>query len=148
MLSGGGSYRRSVITGPRQIAFEEVAIPLPGPSQVLVKVAAAAAHTPTGFTWTQANPDPAPPIRLLASMAYSPDAGASILFGTYRAAKMSGWIKPSERQKSAAEKRQKMEHYFYHCERNPEAFMRLKVENLQRETIEENIAEAREIEKQ
>ena len=36
MLNGAGSYRRSVITGPRQIAFEEVAIPLPGPGQVLV----------------------------------------------------------------------------------------------------------------
>ena len=75
-------------------------------------------------------------------------AGASILAGLFKAAKTFGWVKPSEREKRAAEKRQKMEHYFYHCERNPEAFMRLKVENLQRETIEENIAEAREIEKQ
>ena len=45
MLSARGLYRRSVITGPRQIAFEEVAIPQPGPSQVLVKVAAAALCT-------------------------------------------------------------------------------------------------------
>jgi hypothetical protein len=75
-------------------------------------------------------------------------AGASILVGMYRAAKMFGWIKPSERQKSAAEKRQKMEHYFYHCERNPEGFMRLKIENFERETIKENIAEARAIQKQ
>lgn len=45
MLTGAGSYRRSVITGPRQIAFEEVAIPSPGPGQVLVKVAAAAVCT-------------------------------------------------------------------------------------------------------
>jgi L-iditol 2-dehydrogenase len=45
VLNGAGFYRRSVITGPRQIAFEEVAIPLPGPGQVLVKVAAAAVCT-------------------------------------------------------------------------------------------------------
>ena len=45
MLSGAGWYRRSVITGPRQIAFEEVAIPRPGPGQVLLRVAAAALCT-------------------------------------------------------------------------------------------------------
>jgi threonine dehydrogenase-like Zn-dependent dehydrogenase len=45
VLNGAGTYRRSVITGPRQIAFEEVAIPTPGPGQVLVKVAAAAVCT-------------------------------------------------------------------------------------------------------
>ena len=45
MLNGAGTYRRSVITGPRQIAFEEVAIPTPGPGQVLVKIAAAAVCT-------------------------------------------------------------------------------------------------------
>ena len=47
-----------------------------------------------------------------------------------------------------AEKRQKMEHYFYHCERNPEGFMRLKVENFERETMEENIAESHAIQDQ
>ena len=45
MLNGRDTYRRSVITGPRQIAFEEVAIPAPGPGQVLVRVAAAAVCT-------------------------------------------------------------------------------------------------------
>ena len=39
------TYCRSVITGPRQIEFEEVAIPEPGPGQVLVKIAAAAVCT-------------------------------------------------------------------------------------------------------
>lgn len=40
-----GTYRRAVITGPRQIAFDEVPIPVPGPGQVLVRVAAAALCT-------------------------------------------------------------------------------------------------------
>ena len=38
-------YRRSVIVGPRQIQFEDVALPEPGPHQVLVRVAAAALCT-------------------------------------------------------------------------------------------------------
>jgi threonine dehydrogenase-like Zn-dependent dehydrogenase len=45
VLDGQARYRRSVITGPRQIAFEEVALPAPGPRQVLVKVTAAAVCT-------------------------------------------------------------------------------------------------------
>ena len=44
-MSQPSTYRRSVITGPRQIEFEEVALPEPGPRQVLVKVAAAALCT-------------------------------------------------------------------------------------------------------
>ncbi|PYL74516.1 MAG: hypothetical protein DMF26_10705 [Verrucomicrobia bacterium] len=75
-------------------------------------------------------------------------AGVSILVGLYKTAKTFSWIKPSERQKRVAEKRQKMEHYFYHCERNPEGFMRLKVENFERETMEENIAESHAIQDQ
>jgi L-iditol 2-dehydrogenase len=39
------SYCRSVITGPKQIAFEEVPIPEPGPRQVLVRITAAALCT-------------------------------------------------------------------------------------------------------
>src|SRR5436190_7167154 len=39
------TYRRSVIVGPRQIEFEDVALPEPGPHQVLVRVAAAALCT-------------------------------------------------------------------------------------------------------
>ena len=36
------------------------------------------------------------------------------------------WI-PEHKEK--AEKKRKMDHYYYHCERNPEGFMRLKFEN-------------------
>src|SRR5690349_19341715 len=39
------TYCRAVITGPRQIAFQEVELPEPGPSQVLVRVEAAALCT-------------------------------------------------------------------------------------------------------
>ncbi len=39
------TYRRSVIVGPRQVEFEDVSIPEPGPRQVLVRVAAAALCT-------------------------------------------------------------------------------------------------------
>jgi threonine dehydrogenase-like Zn-dependent dehydrogenase len=42
---GPSVYRRSVIVGPRQIEFEDVAIPEPGQHQVLVRVAAAALCT-------------------------------------------------------------------------------------------------------
>src|SRR5689334_25294148 len=40
-----GTYQRAVITGPRQIVFQDVPIPTPGPGQVLVRVAAAALCT-------------------------------------------------------------------------------------------------------
>ncbi len=43
--ASAGTYRRSVITAPSQIEFEDVAIPQPGPRQVLVRVAAAALCT-------------------------------------------------------------------------------------------------------
>jgi threonine dehydrogenase-like Zn-dependent dehydrogenase len=45
VLNRPATYRRSVLTGPRQIAFEDVAVPVPGPRQVLVKVTAAAVCT-------------------------------------------------------------------------------------------------------
>jgi hypothetical protein len=66
----------------------------------------------------------------------------SILFGIYKAAKALGWIKPSEGEKRKTEKRSKMEHYYYHCERNPEGFNRLKMENFEREAVEQTRAEA------
>jgi len=42
---GASTYRRSVIVGPQLVEFEDVAIPEPGPRQVLVRVAAAALCT-------------------------------------------------------------------------------------------------------
>ena len=69
----------------------------------------------------------------------------SILFGIYKVAKALGWIKPSEQEKRKAEKQSKMEHYYYHCERNPEAFNRLKIDNFEREAVEQTQAEAKAI---
>ena len=45
ILAPSTTYRRSVITAPRQIDFEEVPVPEPGPRQVLVKMTAAALCT-------------------------------------------------------------------------------------------------------
>jgi L-iditol 2-dehydrogenase len=43
--NGQATYRRSVITAPRRIEFQDVVIPEPGPKQVLVRVGAAALCT-------------------------------------------------------------------------------------------------------
>src|SRR5205823_10775451 len=66
----------------------------------------------------------------------------SIATGAYKAAKAFGWLKPTERDKAKAEEERKMQHYYWHCERNPEAFNRLKMENFEREAIEETRREA------
>lgn len=41
-----------------------------------------------------------------------------------------GRVEPSAREAAQAETRNRMEHYFYHCERNPAGFLRLMSENL------------------
>jgi len=56
-------------------------------------------------------------------------------------------LKPSQREKQEAERNLKMSHYFYHCERNPEGFNRLKIENFEREAIEGTRKEAEELRK-
>lgn len=66
----------------------------------------------------------------------------SITIGLIKAAKAFGWIKPSERAKAKADEARKMRHYYYHCERNPEAFNRLKMQNFERELIERTRKEA------
>lgn len=43
--------------------------------------------------------------------------------------KITGRAKPSKRNIEKAEKERKMRHYYYHCERNPAGFSRLKLEN-------------------
>lgn len=69
-------------------------------------------------------------------------AGLSVTTGLYKIGKAMGWLRPTQREKEEAEKMSRMEHYFYHCERNPEAFNRLKCENFERESIEQTRAEA------
>jgi len=51
-------------------------------------------------------------------------------------------VKPSKRKQEEAEKKRKMAHYFYHCEKNPAAFGRLKIENFDREIKEKTRKEA------
>jgi hypothetical protein len=53
----------------------------------------------------------------------------------------------SKRDDEKAEKEQKMAHYFYHCEQNPEGFSRLKIENFKVEAIENTRKESEEIRK-
>ena len=74
-------------------------------------------------------------------------AAVSIATGSYKLGKAMGWLKPTRRDKEKAEKEQKMGHYFYHCERNPEAFNRLKCENFERDAIEQTRNESEAIRK-
>lgn len=69
-------------------------------------------------------------------------AGISISVGLYKLGKAMGWLKPTQREKEKAEKDLRMKHYFYHCERNPEGFNRLKIENFEREAIRRTHEEA------
>lgn len=71
----------------------------------------------------------------------------SIAIGSYKFARAMGWIGPSKREKENAEEELKMSHYYYHCEKNPDAFNRLKVENFERETIENTLREEEKIRK-
>ena len=66
----------------------------------------------------------------------------SISVGAYKVAKALGWIEPSKKEKEKAELERKMSHYFWHCERNPEAFNRLKAQNFDREIMERTHKEA------
>jgi hypothetical protein len=74
-------------------------------------------------------------------------SGISITVGLYKLCKSLGWVKLSKREIIEAEKTNKMGHYYYHCEKNPDAFLRLKIENLEREAIERTHREAEAIQK-
>lgn len=50
-----------------------------------------------------------------------------------KALKMLGKWKKSPREIEKEQEDQRMRHYYYHCERNPEGFLRLKLENFERE---------------
>ena len=60
------------------------------------------------------------------------------IFGksTIKWLKLAGYIKQSAREIKEAEKQLKMRHYYYHCEKNPEGFLKLKVENFELEAKE------------
>jgi hypothetical protein len=57
--------------------------------------------------------------------------------------KLIGVWRPSRRERESEEKRKRMEEYYLECERNPEGFERLKLENLEREAREQTQNEAR-----
>ena len=64
------------------------------------------------------------------------------LWQAFRTARKLFWrVEPSKSEKEKAEKELKMRHYFYHCERNPEGFTRLKIENFEREAKERTLKE-------
>jgi|GEM_PF-720095 len=55
--------------------------------------------------------------------------------------KLTGRSQPSKLEQEKAEIERRKEHYFYHCERNPEGFSRLLVENFDRESRERILQE-------
>ena len=61
----------------------------------------------------------------------------ALIFSLYKAwdkgMKLSGKRKKSERDKEKTEKEKLMKHFYYHCIRNPQGFMKLKQENYARE---------------
>lgn len=59
-----------------------------------------------------------------------------------KAYKLVSKKKPSPKELERMEKERKMEHYYYHCERNPEGFRRLMIENFEMEAKEEIQKEA------
>lgn len=69
-------------------------------------------------------------------------AAISIFAGFRKLGKSMGWLKASKKEKSEEEKKLKMKHYFYHSERNPNGFLRLKIENFKHEAIEKTREEA------
>lgn len=61
---------------------------------------------------------------------------------TIKALRLMGHLPKSEWEKEREIKEGKMSHYYYHCERNPEAFQLLKLENFRNEEIEKTKLEA------
>jgi len=81
------------------------------------------------------------PVLGVAIVAFS--VGKAVL----HALKMLGYIPRSKREGQQEEDERRMRHHHYHCERNPEVFLRLKIENFEREAREETHKEAEEIRK-
>jgi hypothetical protein len=83
------------------------------------------------------------PTAFLVLEYFGPQWLATVIFlyGLYRATvkafKMTGRWKKSKAEFVEEEEDRLMRHHHYHCMRNPEAFLRLKVENFEREAGEE-----------
>jgi len=61
---------------------------------------------------------------------------------TIQALRLTGHLPKSNRDREKEAEESKMRHHHYHCERNPEAFELLKLENFRREAIEKTKSEA------
>ena len=59
-----------------------------------------------------------------------------------KALRLTGHLPKSKRDEEKEAEQSRMRHHHYHCQRNPEAFERLKAENFKREEIERTKAEA------
>lgn len=59
-----------------------------------------------------------------------------------KALKMLGKIKPSAAEVKKAEEERRMKHHHYHCEKNPDGFLRLRTENFKRDIREKKEKEA------
>ena len=68
--------------------------------------------------------------------------GYAFVKAAIQALRLTGHLPKSTRQREKAAEELKVRHHHYHCERNPEAFERLKAENFDREEIERTKAEA------
>ena len=65
------------------------------------------------------------------------------LLGAYiEALKLLGWWAKTQAGLARESEDRKMRHHHYHCQRNPEAFERLKRENIERETRDQTLREA------
>lgn len=66
----------------------------------------------------------------------------SVSKAIYEATQTLGYVKRSEREIQKDAEALRMRHHHYHCERNPEEFLRLKLENFEREARDETCREA------
>ena len=68
--------------------------------------------------------------------------GYAFVKAAIQALRLTGRLPKSNRQRETEARELRMRHHHYHCERNPEAFERLKNENFSTEEIERTKAEA------
>jgi hypothetical protein len=59
--------------------------------------------------------------------------------------KILGKWPTGKKEREQSERKRRMDHYFWHCERNPKAFQRLKIENFEREERKQIASEALDI---
>lgn len=69
-------------------------------------------------------------------------AATSLSAGIWKLGVSMSWWKPTKKQREHDEKDLKMRHYYYHCERNPTAFARLRAENSELEAREATLRHA------